>query len=182
MIRRWALFLSGRGSTAQSALECLPGADVRVVVSGRKSAYGLKRARQFGVPEIVLPKDVDWDALALRLKALNVNSIFLLGFMRIVPESFISQWNHQIFNLHPSLLPDFKGAHGMRESYDSKTHAMGVSVHHVTVGMDEGPLKLQTQVFTAQEKQNLTWDQARLRIAITEQRLVRRMLDQAVIP
>lgn len=175
---KWALFLSGRGSTAQSGLDLVGYSEISLVVSSRISAYGLKRARRFGVPTMVLDKKIDWDRLDQDLRQQGVTHIFLLGFMKIIPESFVNRWKGMILNVHPSLLPAFPGAHGMDESFRSPSSEMGVTIHTVTPGMDEGPRRLQFQVLSAKAKAEKTWDQSRLRMAIAEQRLIRRVLEK----
>lgn len=179
-LSRWALMISGRGSTAQSALELLASVDIGLVVSSKKSAYGLKRARRSGIPELVLEKNVDWNFLDLELRRRGINYLFLLGFMKIIPADFVSKWQGRIFNVHPSLLPDFPGAHGMDESYKAAGADMGVTVHEVTPGMDEGPRVLQSFVLGRDEKLSLNWDQVRLRMAIHEQRLISRLFEVGV--
>jgi phosphoribosylglycinamide formyltransferase-1 len=155
MNKSWALFLSGRGSTAQSALELSAEANLRLVVSSKSSAYGLKRARRAGIPTLVLDKKIDWDSLHQILIQRKIDRIFLLGFMKIVPEKFVQLWPKKIFNIHPSLLPDFKGAHGFQESFESPMAWMGVTIHEVTEGMDEGPQRLQKKVLSATEKKEI---------------------------
>lgn len=175
---KWALFLSGRGSTAQSGMDLVSDLDLRLAVSSRSMAYGLKRARRQGVPTLILDKKISWESLDQELRSRGINRIFLLGFMRIVPEGFVNSWKDQIFNVHPSLLPEFPGAHGMEESFQSDSAAMGVTIHTVTPGMDEGPRRLQKKVLGVEEKKTQSWDQARLRLAISEQRLIRRMMEK----
>lgn len=175
----WALLLSGRGSTAQSALELLGEQNIGLVISSKSSAYGLKRARRAGVPTLILDKKIDWDLLDQNLRSRGIRRLFLLGFMKIIPEKFVNNWRGRIFNVHPSLLPDFKGAHGMEESFQSSKD-MGVTVHEVTPGLDEGPQKLQCRVLTNSRKKSLSWEQVQLRMAIHEQRLIRRTIGVGV--
>lgn len=168
---RWAVFLSGRGSNAEALLEHLAELDVRLCVSSKAKAFGVLRAKRQGIPVLVLGKEIDWNSLTVQLKRRGVNRIFLLGFMKILPASFVEEWAHRIWNLHPSLLPDFPGTGAIEKSYEANG-PMGVSVHEVTTRMDEGPLKLRFQIAEKAQK-TMTLEEARLWISITEQRLVR---------
>ena len=171
MQKRWAVFLSGRGSNAEALWEHLAELDIRLCISSKKSAYGLLRAQRSGIPTLVLEKTVDWEKLDRELKNYGVNQIFLLGFMKIIPASFVEKWAHKIWNLHPSLLPDFPGVESIEKSYEAGG-SMGVSVHEVTAEMDAGPLKLQKKI-SDQAKNEMNLEDAQMRISLTEQRLVR---------
>jgi phosphoribosylglycinamide formyltransferase-1 len=174
---RWAVFLSGRGSTAKAVMENCAQLDIRLIVSSRKSAFGLVQARRQGIPSLVLEKDVNWKHLHENLVARRVQKIFLLGFMKIIPAEFIQKWKGKIINVHPSLLPAFPGLEAMEKSFEQGKN-MGVSVHVVTEEMDAGPLLLQNQVFSDVELQQslnvMSFEQAQTRMAFCEQRLIRR--------
>lgn len=170
---RWAVFLSGRGSNAAALWENLADLDVRIVLSNKKSAYGLVRARRLGIPTKVLEKGFSWSAVTEELKARSINRIFLLGFMKLVPGEFVQAWSGKIWNLHPSLLPAFPGLEALEKSYEAGG-CMGVSVHEVTAEMDAGPLQLQRKICDASKKE-FSLEDAGLRISITEQNLVREL-------
>ena len=164
---RWALFLSGRGSTAQALMDQIGDLDLRLVVSSRKNAYGVLRARRMGVPWTFFGKDSGWEQLHQDLKARGIQAIFLVGFMRLLPATFVAKWKGRIFNVHPSLLPDYPGAQAMERSFFAKA-PMGVSLHEVTAEMDAGPLKLRASI-ERHEDCSIT----QLRMARLEQRLLR---------
>ncbi len=168
--------MSGRGSTAQSALELLDTVPVALVVSSRETAYALKRARRLGVPTLVLEKKIDWESVSRELHRRKINRVFLLGFMKIIPEKFVNDWAGKIFNIHPSLLPEFPGAHGMQESFSSDTAAMGITVHRVTAALDQGPHLLQRRVLSPDLKFKMNWENVQLRMSVNEQLLIRRVL------
>lgn len=181
MNARWAIFLSGRGSTAQAVMDLADAVDVRLAVSSNPQAAGLKRARRMGVATLAAPvvagsKKIDWEKLQSELERRRINRIFLLGFMRIIPGSFLRKWEGRIFNLHPSLLPSFAGANAIENSFASH-EPMGVSVHHVIEEMDAGKvihrkrIRLLDPVPRAQE----TWERARFLVGVHEQRLVRKL-------
>lgn len=170
---RWAIFVSGQGSNALRFLMDSDKGEVKVVVSSKASALALKRAKRFGVQTMVLDKNIDWDSLTLGLKQRKVNKIFLLGFMRVVPANFLQDWQGSIYNLHPSLLPNFKGKDAIQRSYLSR-EPMGVSVHHVSTGIDEGKVILQKQVISLDQKRTMDYRLASTLMAFAEQNVVAR--------
>ena len=167
MSLRWALFLSGRGSTAQALFDQLGDLDLRCVVSSRKAAYGAKRARRSGLPVILFPQEGNWQILSEDLKKRRINRIFLLGFMRILPGEFVQEWKGQIWNVHPSLLPAYPGASALQKNFQNQS-PMGVTVHEVSEVMDGGQRVLQRSF----ERSEL-WEQTQLRAARLEQKLIR---------
>lgn len=171
---KWAIFVSGRGSNAiQFILDsCLSGSEeVKLVLSSKPGVIALQRAKRCGVMTITLDKTIDWDNVSKVLESYKINRIFLLGFMKIVPTEFLSRWQGRIYNLHPSLLPLFKGKDAIQRSYLSRS-SMGVSVHHVTPGMDEGEVIKQKIVISREQKKVMNFDQIADRIALAEQILV----------
>ncbi|PWU17614.1 MAG: hypothetical protein C5B49_08615 [Bdellovibrio sp.] len=164
---RWAVFLSGRGSTAQALFDVIDQIDVRWVVSSRASALGLKRAARCGLPTTVLASPIDWQGLDQELQQRRIEKIFLLGFMRLLPAEFVRSWRGRIWNVHPSLLPAFPGAHAMEKSFQAGA-PMGVTIHDVNEEMDAGVRRRQ-----AQAQPCVAWEEMQLRMAISEQRLIR---------
>lgn len=150
MSPRWALMISGRGSTAQAVMDLIGMVNVTLVISSRASAAGLFRARRAGVATMVLPKDIPWDDLSRQLQKRGIERIFLLGFMRILPEDFLSDWEGRIWNVHPSLLPKYPGAKAL-EAALAAGDDVGVSIHDVIPEMDAGRLRRQIHVATAAE-------------------------------
>lgn len=172
---KWAIFISGRGSNAQALLEEMFHLNVLICVSSRKNALGVLKAKRAGVPVMILDKDFSWEKLDQDLKRRGVNRIFLLGFMKLLPESFVNQWREKIHNLHPSLLPEFPGKDAIKQSYEAGA-ALGVSIHEVVTEMDAGPLVLQKKVTekAIAGSHSLTSLEAHFLISRTEQSLVRR--------
>ena len=153
---RVGVLVSGRGSNMMALVEAAraPGypAEIVCVVSNRADAAGLDFARANGIES----KVIDHKAFASReaferaldsyLRSKRVDIIALAGFMRILTARFISGWEGRMLNIHPSLLPAYKGlnTHGRALADGAKTH--GCSVHHVTAGLDAGPVILQAEV------------------------------------
>lgn len=151
-----AILISGRGTNMRviaerSAAGGLP-VDVRVVVSDQPSAEGLRTAAAMNVATRVLePRDfadrASYDrALVELLAQYQPKLIVLAGFMRILTPHFIGAFAGRILNVHPSLLPKYRGLHTHRRALEAGESVHGVSVHFVTEELDGGPVVLQTEV------------------------------------
>lgn len=162
----------------QALLEALDENRIVLVASNTSKAAGLKKARRLGISTLVLGRTsdqkLDWESLHQKLIEYGVTRLFLAGFMRLVPEAFIRNWENCILNVHPSLLPQFPGLHAIEKSFEEKAN-MGVTVHVVIPEMDAGPVILQKKAVDAVylEQESLTLEQAQLLIAKTEHQLVR---------
>lgn len=152
-LKNIAVFASGNGSNFQAIAEAVKKgrlkAHLRLLVCDNPKAYVLERAEKFGVK--VLPidggnysskKDFE-DEIIRKLKAERIDLIVLAGFMRILSPDFIRQYKNRIINIHPALLPSFKGAHAIRDAFDYGVKLTGVTVHFVDEKMDHGPIILQ---------------------------------------
>ncbi|HRO68510.1 MAG TPA: formyltransferase family protein, partial [Pseudobdellovibrionaceae bacterium] len=128
--RRWAVFISGRGSNLQALLDQATVQEIRWVLSSKESAPGLLRAKRAGVPYAVLPKKIDWDELDGELRNRGITDLFLAGFMKLVPAPFVERWEGRMLNVHPSLLPAYPGLRAFEKSYEEKQE-MGVTAHIV---------------------------------------------------
>ena len=155
-MKRLAVFCSGRGTNLQAILEAgrrkrIP-ATVALVVSDRPKALALNRARRFGVETLVLkphdfPSRRSYEQSLLRhLKARQIQYVILAGFMRILSPLFVRSYRHRILNIHPALLPAFRGAQAVRDALRAGVKITGVTVHLVDEGVDSGPIVLQEEV------------------------------------
>lgn len=169
--RRWAVFISGRGSNLQALLDLGSQIDLRWVLSSKAKAAGLLRARRAGITSTVLPVHVDWKKLDQDLRERGIERIFLLGFMKLIPAEFLDSWEGRVLNVHPSLLPHYPGLRALEKSFEEKAQ-MGVTVHLVTPEMDAGPILLQGKTLKAASA-DVTLEEAELRISRMEHRLVR---------
>jgi phosphoribosylglycinamide formyltransferase-1 len=172
MKQRWALFISGRGSTAQAVMDLMPELSIRLVVSSQEKVWGLVRAKRSALPVYVFSKPWDWQKLDQELRKRRITHIFLLGFMKLIPAEFLTSWQNRIWNLHPSLLPLFPGLQAIEKSYATEGD-MGVTVHDVIAEMDAGQIRMQKIVMTQEQKKQAPLSLAQLRIAFGEQQLVR---------
>lgn len=122
------------------------------VISDRADAAGLVAARARGIPVVALPRR-DYDskqeheaAVHRQLVAWRTEIVCLAGFMRLLSPAFIAKWEGRILNIHPSLLPRHKGLDTHRRAFEAGDAEHGCSVHHVTAGLDEGPVIAQARM------------------------------------
>lgn len=147
---RFAVLASGSGTNLQALLDAYPG-HVAVVAGDRKDAFALERARLAGVPvEYVDPAGFDtredFDCvLAERVAAHDVSLVVGAGYMRVLSPVFLEQFP-AILNVHPSLLPDFRGLHAVRRALEAGVEETGVSVHYMVEEVDAGPVVAQERV------------------------------------
>lgn len=145
-----AVLISGRGSNMAALLYASRQPDcpykIVLVASDKADAAGLAFAKAEGVPVFAAPKEGRFGALDQACRDAGTEVIALAGFMRILPAAFVSGWEGRIVNIHPSLLPAYKGldTHA-RALAAGDTHA-GCSVHVVTPALDDGPVLAQTRV------------------------------------
>lgn len=151
-----AILISGRGSNMLSILKACEDSDfpaeISVVLSNRPDAQGIETAKTYGIAtEVVDHKlfDTRESFENMMLSCLGnheIDLIILAGFMRILTPHFVEKWPDKIINIHPSLLPDYKGLHTHERAInDGKTEA-GCTVHYVTPELDDGPIILQKRV------------------------------------
>lgn len=148
-----AVFCSGFGSNLQAIIKAVKKekikANLSLVLSDNKSAYALKRARRAGIKTIVINPQLfktreDFDREALKfLGEEKIDLIVLAGFMRIISPVLISRYPNKILNIHPALLPSFKGTHAIKDAFEYGSKITGVTVHFVDEKMDHGPIILQ---------------------------------------
>lgn len=153
---RIGVLVSGGGTNLQALLDgCAAGRiDGRVVtvIADRPDAYGLERARQAGVEALFLdPASCETRSaysglLAQSLQERGVDLVCLAGFMRLIKKPMFDAYAGRILNIHPSLLPAFKGLEAQRQALEYGVKVAGCTVHFVTEGMDEGPIILQASV------------------------------------
>jgi phosphoribosylglycinamide formyltransferase-1 len=156
MKKRVGILISGRGSNMMALVEAAQAADypaeIAAIVSSAPDAPGLAWARAQGLPA----RAIDHKAFASRdafdaavhaaLIDAGVDVIALAGFMRIQSAGFVAQWQGRQLNIHPSLLPLFKGPRPHRQAIDAGVKVSGCTVHFVTVEMDSGPIVAQAAV------------------------------------
>lgn len=180
---RWCALISGRGSNLAALLE-KPDSNVHLVMTTDLDAAGVPKARRAGITVVEVPRRVspegtgkiDWAKLDEELEARSIDAVFLLGFMRIVPASFISRWEGRILNLHPSLLPAFPGLKSIERAVLDGA-ACGPTIHEVVVEVDAGPL-LASRVSRVAGAAPMKIESVETLVHIDEQRLVKEIVEK----
>jgi phosphoribosylglycinamide formyltransferase 1 len=172
---RWAVLISGTGSNLQTLLDRAHDPLPLVVYSSKANVPGISKAKRMGIPAYCIPQTqdlkLDWVKLQEELMEFRIQRIFLLGFMRLVPESFVQLWENKILNLHPSLLPSYPGLHSFERAWADGA-PLGATIHKVTSVLDSGE-GIRFQGFSQSESQD--WD--RFKLSWAEQHLVREVFD-----
>lgn len=154
---RVAILISGRGSNMAALLRAaaVPGypATIALVLSNRADAAGLAVAQAAGVPTAVVesrPFKADRDGFERAMEAEfaqhGIELVALAGFMRVLTEGFVARWHDRMVNIHPSLLPSFKGLDTHARALAAGVKLHGCTVHLVRPGVDEGPILAQAAV------------------------------------
>ena len=160
--KRVAVLISGRGSNMVALIEAAKApdypAEIVLVVSNVPDATGLARARQDGIATAVVDhrafgkdREAFERALNEELQARCVEIVCLAGFMRLLTPWFVKQWNGRMLNIHPALLPQFKGLHTHRRALEAGVERHGATVHFVVPEMDSGPIIAQDSVAVAKD-------------------------------
>lgn len=155
------MLISGRGSNMEALIRAAKApdypAEIILVVSDKPDAKGLDTARAEGIPARAISrgaygsKSAHEEAIHDALTEFGVEIVCLAGFMRLLSANFLAPWEGRIINIHPSLLPKHKGLDTHARAIEARDPVHGCSVHHVTPGMDEGPVICQAEVTVAPE-------------------------------
>ena len=149
------VLLSGSGTNLQAiidaAAEGLP-VEIVHVVSSRPDAFGIERAHRAGIPVTVLNRDVYADPveadrrIAETLRYAHAEYVVMAGYMRKVMPVLLDAFPDRVLNLHPALLPSFKGAHAIQDAFDAGVKVTGITVHFANEDYDKGPIVAQRAV------------------------------------
>lgn len=159
--KRIAILASGFGSNLQAIIDQAQNLDINgeivLVFSNNENAYALERAKKYGIKsasfnpgQFESRQDYDKELLAL-LKNEKIDLIVMAGYMLLVGQEIIREFSNRIINVHPALLPSFKGIHGIKDAFDYGVKVTGVTVHFVEEELDAGPV-------ISQEALNITED------------------------
>lgn len=150
------IFASGRGSNAEAIHEACDNGTINGKVIGvicdHANAPVLARAKRWGVPAVVIERKHYKDKAAFNeaileaAKSFAPDLICLAGYMRICDEHLVEAFPHQILNIHPALLPSFRGLHAQRQAVEAGVKVAGCTVHFVGTGLDDGPIITQVAV------------------------------------
>ena len=149
--RKVGVLISGRGSNLAALIAGADGYEIVLVISNVAGAGGLERASAAGIATATIPHngktreafDAELDAA---LRAADVEIVCLAGFMRILSDGFARAWEGRLLNIHPSLLPDFKGTRVHERVLEAGVSHSGASVHFVVPELDAGPVIAQEKV------------------------------------
>jgi phosphoribosylglycinamide formyltransferase 1 len=163
-----AVLVSGRGSNLQAIIDNIENGNIKdavvtLVISNKENAYALERAKKHGNEAIFLdPGKYDragYDRAILSvLREYNIDLLLLAGYFRLLGNEIIEAYRNRILNIHPSLLPAFKGLHAQRQAFEYGVKVAGCTVHFVNEGLDSGPIILQNcvPVLTGDTEETLT--------------------------
>ena len=150
------VLLSGSGTNLQALIDRVAdgslAADIVLVISSRPDAYGIERAKAAGIPVLVLNREVYADAKAAdqrivdALREAGAEYVVMAGYMRMVTSVLLDAYPNRVVNLHPALLPSFRGAHGIQDAWDAGVKVTGVTVHFANAEYDKGPIIAQRAV------------------------------------
>ncbi len=149
---RIVVLLSGSGTTLQSMIDAELPANIAAVISNKKNAFGLERAKEANIPTQVLEHEhfesrEKFDSELQRLiDQHQPDLVVLAGFMRILSNQFVSHYAGRLINIHPSLLPKYKGMHTHQRVMNDGEPLHGSSVHFVNSELDGGPVLLQARL------------------------------------
>lgn len=154
---RVAVLISGRGSNMVALIEAAKSIDypaaIVLVISNNPDAAGLSYAREAGVATAIVDhrpfkenRAAFEQALNAQLEAQRIDLVCLAGFMRLLTPDFVARWSGRMLNIHPALLPQFKGLDTHRRALDAGVREHGATVHFVVPEMDSGPIVLQASV------------------------------------
>ncbi len=172
------VLISGSGSNLQSLIDHIQegtlDARISLVVSSRPDAYGIERAKKAGIPVLVLNREAYADAAAANkriadaLKEAGAEYVVMAGYMRMVTAEVLDAFPDRVVNLHPALLPSFKGAHAIQDAFDFGAKVTGVTVHFANADYDKGPIIAQRAV---EVRENDTVEALEARIHAVEHEL-----------
>lgn len=152
-----AILISGSGSNLQAIIDDARAdpdypAHLALVISNKADAYGLQRAKKAGIPSVVIDhksfanREAFDMALQQTLIEHDIDFVCLAGFMRLLTAGFVEKWPSRMINIHPSLLPAFKGGNAVKDAMAAGVKVTGCTVHFVTADMDSGPIIVQAAV------------------------------------
>lgn len=156
---RISVLISGGGTNLQAIIDACARDDfpaqIALVISNKAKAYGLERAKKAGIAtKVINHKDYDSresfeDDINVALKECDTELVCLAGFMRILGAGFVNGWKDRMINIHPSILPSYKGLHTHERAIEDGVRFAGCTVHYVRPEMDDGPIILQAAIAIA---------------------------------
>lgn len=150
------VLISGSGSNLQAIIDAIANkqlnAEIKAVISNKENIAGLERAVKANIPTQVIkhqqyPDRETFDRAMIEfIDPLQPDMVILAGFMRILSNDFIDHYHNRLINIHPSLLPKYKGLNTHQQAIDNHDKIHGASVHYVNHELDSGPIVIQAEV------------------------------------
>ncbi|MCF6094484.1 phosphoribosylglycinamide formyltransferase [Microaerobacter geothermalis] len=176
---KFAVFASGSGSNFQAIADAiksglLPG-QLKLLICDRPGAFVLERANQAGIPSLLVdPKSYETKAeyeqfILSHLRKRDIQFVVLAGYMRLIGDTLLKEFEGRMINIHPSLLPSFAGKDAIGQALQYGVKVTGVTVHFVDQGMDTGPIIAQVPIFI---EENETRESLTEKIHKTEHQLL----------
>ncbi|MHC5227461.1 phosphoribosylglycinamide formyltransferase [Enterococcus sp. LJL99] len=153
---RIAVLASGNGSNFDAIAKGIQSGEIKAELAllfcDRKDAYVIERAKKLNIPMVTFsPKcfgsKANYEAELLHLlEEERIDWVILAGYMRIIGPTLLEVYEKRIINIHPSLLPQFPGLHGIKDAFEANVSKTGVTIHYVDNGVDTGPIIAQEQI------------------------------------
>ena len=146
-----AIFASGSGTNFEAIADSIQNhtienANVSILICDRKNAYVIERAKRLNIKYVYVnalkfdTREKYEEHIVSILKPLNIDLIVLAGYMKIITEVLLTNYKNKIINIHPALLPSFKGAHGIEDAFNYGVKVFGVTIHYVSSELDGGKI------------------------------------------
>ena len=142
---RLGVMCSGNGTNFENIVRTCREHEVVLMIHNKKKCGAAKRADKLGIPHCHI-KSINEEQIIQLFQAWRVDLIVLAGWMKIISPQFIEAFPHKIINVHPSLLPKYKGLDAVQQALDAKEEVTGCTVHYVTEELDSGEIILQSEV------------------------------------
>ena len=146
-MKRIAIFASGSGTNFEALVnETYKNGEIVLLVCDKPNAYVIERAKNHNIPYFVVElkkcenKEAYEQKIVDKLKEEKIDLVLLAGYMKIVDKTLLDAYEGKIINIHPALLPSFKGAHGIKDAYEYGVKIMGVTIHYVNKEVDGGKI------------------------------------------
>ncbi len=173
-MKRIAIFASGSGTNFEALVnETYKNGEIVLLVCDKPNAYVIERAKNHNINYFIVElkkyenKEAYETAIVNKLKEEKIDLVLLAGYMKIVDRVLLDAYEGRIINIHPALLPSFKGAHGIKDAYDYGVKIMGVTIHYVNKEVDGGKIIAQDCFHLTNE----TLDEAEAKIHAIEHKL-----------
>lgn len=166
-----AIFASGNGSNFEAIVKAKLNCDIKILICNKSDAYVLERALMLGIDSIVLKKE---ENIIKILEELNIDLIVLAGYMKIFSENFVSKYEGRIVNIHPSLLPKYRGLNAIERAFNAGEKEIGISIHYVDFGVDTGEV-IAVDTVSVEEGESL--DEVEAKVHELENRMYPKVLE-----